>query len=394
MSQSTDERDRRWAALGQVMADHDLDALVFAANDYRGHKGALRYVSDYNLCHKYGNAVMIRDREPVLVLSGSLVSARKPPSGWVSDYRFPQTTAGGLVDVLKEADRLTKVGVVGLGQVLKVNEYLALTEAFPQCEFVDFTKEFESVRAVKSRYELEGAEESAFILDQCFDRLLEVVRPGITEREIAAEMHRVGHLLGGEDPIFLSMHTDETNEHSQSTFDSPRDRVLAPHDVHTFSFEMIGPRGYWTEFSRMVTFASPDEVSSRMAAAVRAGIDGGAAAMSAGSLPGDIQRKVLDGVESHGASTSYWSGHSLGLDVIEDPMIGLDVVEDPNQSAASTIEESMVITLHPMVQDQEGRGSGYMSDTFIVEAGGSRKLSAHPTGLHLVSRGGVSIHEQ
>ncbi|WP_340538838.1 M24 family metallopeptidase [Nocardioides sp. GXZ039] len=393
MSQSHDERDRRWAALDKTMAEHDLDALVFAANDYRGHKGSLRYVADYNLCHKYGNAVLLRGREPSLVLSGSLVSARKPASGWVSDYRFPQTTAAGLVEALKESDRLEKVGIIGMGQVLKVNEYLALTEAFPGCAFVDFTKEFEKVRAVKSPYELAGAEESAYILDQCFHRLLEIARVGITEREIAAEMHRVGHLHGGEDPIFLSMHTDAQNEHSQSTFDSPRDRVLGTHDVHTFSFEMIGPRGYWTELARMVTFAVPDDVTTRMARSVADGIGDGAGAMVPGATPGDIQRTVLAGVERHGASTSYWSGHSLGLDVIEDPMIGLDVVEDPEQSGDNVIEEGMVVTLHPMVQDDGGRGSGYMSDTFIVESSGSRKLSEHPTGLHRIARGEVSIHD-
>ena len=101
------------------------------------------------------------------------------------------------------------------------------------------------------------------------------------------------------------MHTDEQNEHSRSTFDSPRDRVLTPHDVHTFSFEMIGPRGYWTELSRMVTFSRPDELTMRMAQAVTHGIQGGARTMAAGVTPGEIQRSVLDGVESHGARTSY-----------------------------------------------------------------------------------------
>lgn len=393
MSQSIDERDRRWSLLAEAMSEHDLDAIVFAANDYRGHKGSLRYVADYNLCHKHGNAVMLRDREPVLVLAGSLVSARKPTSGWVSDYRFPQTTGAGLVEALKESSRLERVGVIGLGSVLKVNDHLAMTEAFPQCEFLDFTKQFERIRAVKSPWEIVGAEESAHILDQCFSRLLEIARPGITEREVVAEMHRSGHLVGGEDPIFLSMHTDETNPHSISTFDSPRDRALEPHDVMTISFEMIGPRGYWTELARMVTFAPPQEATLRMARAVADGIGGGAAAMIPGALPGEIQRAVLDGVERHGATSSYWSGHSLGLDVIEDPMIGLDVVEDPNQSQASAIEAGMIITLHPMVQDTAAVASGYMSDTFVVEDAGSRRLSEHPTALHRVSLGGVIVHD-
>ena len=35
-------------------------------------------------------------------------------------------------------------------------------------------------------------------------------------------------------------------------FGIPADRILRPGDVHTFSFELIGPLGYWMELARMV----------------------------------------------------------------------------------------------------------------------------------------------
>lgn len=392
-AQASAERDRRWALLDKAMANHGLDALIFAANDYRGHKGSLRYVADYNLCHRSGNAVMFAGSEPFLVLSGNLIGARKPASAWISEYRFPGTIAEGLVDAFKCRPRFHRVGIIGGNQVMKVGEYLALCESYPGVDFVDFSAEFERIRAVKSDYEIVGAQESAYILDQCFARLLEIARPGMTEREIAAEMYRIGHLLGGEDPLFLSMHTDLDNVHSHSTFDTPRDRVLAPHDVHTFSFEIVGPRGYWTELSRMVTFARPDELTERMGRAVTHGIRGGAKVMRGGVAPGDIQRRVLDEVHREGAKSSYWSGHSLGLDVLEQPMIGLDVVEDGEQSIQDTIEANMVITLHPMVTDQQDLASGYMADTFVVGPNGSQKLSEHPTGLYRVARGETSVDE-
>lgn len=53
MSGSLAERDRRWARLQSAMADEGLDVLVVAGADYRGHKGTLRYVADYNLAHRY-----------------------------------------------------------------------------------------------------------------------------------------------------------------------------------------------------------------------------------------------------------------------------------------------------------------------------------------------------
>jgi len=372
------------------MEEHGMDALIFAANDYRGHKGALRWIADVNLAHRSGNAVKFRGEEPTVVLSGSLSGQRRPASAWVNDYRFPGTIGQGLIDVLAERPT-SRVGVVGLGQVMKVDEYLALRTGHPDVEFIDWSDEFEVLRAVKSPLELRGAEESAYILDQCFARLLEIARPGITEREIAAEMHRVGHLLGGEDPLFLTMHTDYVDDAPHPTFGAPRDRVLRPHSVLAFSYEIVGPLGYWTELSRMVTFAPPSADDERIARAVTRGIRAGASRLKVGVRPSEVQHEVLAAVEAEGGKTSYWSGHSLGLDVLESPWVGLDVVEDGDQSVEMPIGDGFVMTLHPMVTD--GHSTGYMADTFIVSDDGARKLSKHATGLYRLSNGEVDVDE-
>jgi Xaa-Pro aminopeptidase len=393
MSQSLAERDRRWELLNESMRNTGVDALIFAANDYRGHKGSLRYVADYNLFHRSGNAVMFAGEEPSLILSGNLAGARRPKSAWVSEYRFPGTISQGLIDAFEGRSNVDRVGIVGMGQVMKVDEYLALSHAYPQIEFSDYSAEFERIRSVKSPAEIVGAEESAFILDECFTRLLEIVRPGVTEREIAAEMHKVGHRLGGEDPLFLTMYSETQDDKVSASFAPARDRELAPHDIFTFSFEIVGPKGYWTELSRMVTFAPPRDDDARMAQASANGIAAGARQMKEGALPGDVQRAVLDAIERHGATSSYWSGHSLGLDVLEQPWIGLDVVEDGEGAEEIPLQVGNVLTLHPMVLDQTAKVSGYMADTFIVEEAGSRKLSEHPTGLYRLTKGEVQISE-
>jgi Xaa-Pro aminopeptidase len=375
------------------MQENGIDALIFAANDYRGHKGALRYVADYNLPHRSGNAIMFKDEEPVVVLSGNLSGARKPDSGWISDYRCPGTIAAGLVDALKRRKKFSRVGIVGLGQIMKVDEYLALTTAYPQVEFIDYSAQFELIRAVKSAAEIQGAQESAYILDQCFSRLLEIARPGATEREIGAEMHKVGHRLGGEDPLFLTMYAETDGDQTNATFGPPRDRVLTAHDVHTFSFEIVGPRGYWTELSRMVTFAPPSDDAERMARAVTKGLAAAAREMRPGVSPSKVQRAVLEAIETEGATSSYWSGHALGLDVLEHPWIGLDVVEDGAQSEDTVLQSGYVLAVHPMVRDVSAQATGYMADSFVIDESGSRKLSEHPTGLYRISKGEVNVNE-
>lgn len=388
------ERDRRWAALDRLIAEQGWDALILGGNDYRGHKGSLRWVGDYNLHHRSGHAVKIPGRAPTLVISGNMEGARRAEADWIEDYRFPASIGQGLVDVLRETPKIERVGVAGLGQILKVDEYLALIEAFPGTEFVDATHDFDRVRQAKSAEEIRGSEESAYILDQAFSRLLQIARPGITEREIGAEMYREIYRLGGEDPLFLTMHHDVFQDGKQySSFGPPRNRVLRPHDVHTFSFEIIGPSGYWTELSRPVTFAPPSEAQRRLVRAVFAGMSAAQQALLPGVTPSDVQRAVIAAVEAHGATSTYWSGHSIGIDVLEYPWIGLDVVEDDTNTGEETIGENNVITIHPMLIDEEHGVSGYASDVYVVEAGGARKLSEHPSGFFRITKGEAHVIE-
>ncbi|MFZ2173499.1 MAG: Xaa-Pro peptidase family protein [Rhodococcus sp. (in: high G+C Gram-positive bacteria)] len=379
------ERDRRWALLHASMSAHDYDALLFAAADYRGHKGSLRYLADYNLSHRYGYAVLHPGAAPTLVLPKNLEGGRRPRTGWIDDYVYAERLSEALVKTLSREGAPARIGVVGMGQVMKVEDYLHLTEAMPGTTFVDASAMFEQVRAVKSAAEIRGTEESAYIADRCFERLLEIARPGMTERAVAAEMYRVAYAHGGEDPLFLTMYADAEPTGPCPTFGAPGSRELTAHDVFTFSFELVGPAGYWMELSRMVTFAPPSPEVRQIADAVQAGMIAGSTALRPGTAMNDVQRSVIAAVEEHGVTSSYWSGHGLGLDVLEEPWVGLEMVQDNEKSAAvSTTTEGMVIAMHPMLWDAGSGAMGYMADTCVVEAGATRTLSKFPTELYRV----------
>ncbi|MDX6742770.1 M24 family metallopeptidase [Actinocorallia sp. A-T 12471] len=379
------ERDRRWSALHREMERAGYDALLFAGADYRGHKGSLRYLADYNLAHRYGYAVLFAGEAPVLVLPQNLSSGRRPHTGWVSDYRYPYNLGEGLVEVLGSRGKTPRVGVVGLGQVMKVEDYLALTQGLPGARIEDAQALFDRVRAIKSPAEQRAVRESAYILDRCFDRLLEIARPGLTERAIAAEMYQIAAALGGEDPLFLTMYVDSEPAGPVPTFGAPRERELRVNDVLTFSYELVGPAGYWVEFSRMITFAEPSEPVARIARAVGAGMEAARAALRPGTSMGDVQRELIAAVEAEGAKSSYWSGHGMGLDVLEEPWVGLDVVQDSGSAGAVTeTADGLVLAVHPTLWEEESQVMGYMSDSYVVADGSCRALSRHPVQLYRV----------
>lgn len=377
------ERDLRWRRLHDAMAAEGYDALLFAAADYRGHKGSLRYLSDYNLCHRYGYAVMFAGEEPIVVLPQNLEADRRPAGGWVFDYRFPYNLGAGLADILRSKGEALRVGIVGLGQIMKVEDYLAVTQGLPRSTFADASALFDRVRAVKSPAETRAVREGAYILDRCFDRLLDIATPGMTEQQVAAEMFRVGAELGGQDPLFLTMYAEERDGVTRATFGQPQDRVLGVNDVFTFSYEIVGPSGYWVELSRMVTFGEPAASVDHIGRAVALGMDAAATALRPGTGFDVVQQAVIDAVESQGARSEYWSGHGLGLDVLEEPWVGLDVVQDGSKAGAVTaVEPGMVLAIHPTLWDEDTRAMGYMANTYVIDDDGAQALSRHPVAVH------------
>jgi Xaa-Pro aminopeptidase len=383
MTLSAAERSRRVEALQAIIRDLDLDVLLLAGADYRGHKGSLRWSADYNLAHRHGYVVVPPDGEPELLLPQNLGMGKK--GGWDVPTRFARDLRAGISQRLRELGELRRIGVVGLAQVMKVEDYLALVTAFPGAELVDAQDAFERARARKSPEEHEGLRESAAITDACFDRLLEVIGQGISEREIGAAMAERCCALGGEDPLFLSMHAVPAGDGKVTgTFGPPGERVLTRGDQHIFSFELVGPLGYWVELARMVVIGEPDGLQLQLTEAVKAGLEAGRAEMRPGKRPDEVQRAILDAIEAHGARSTYWSGHGLGQDVIEEPWLGLEVVQDRDVASEWTLEEGMALSNHPYVVDLEERAIGYMADSHIVREDGGEVLSRHPLDLYVV----------
>jgi Xaa-Pro aminopeptidase len=380
---SPGEQRRRQELLQNLLAQENLDALVIAGNDYRGHKGTLRWVADYNLGHRHGFAFVAPGRDPELILPQNLALG-SAAQGWTTPVRYARRAAQGVADAISELPRRERVGIVGRDEIMRVADFELLTQSHPHTDFADATHAFEILRAHKSPEELAGVRESTYIAERCFERLLEIARPGLTERAIAAEMYRTMFLLGGEDPLFLSMSAVlQADGTAPPRWNAPRDRVLCVGDQFVFSFELIGPMGYWMEFARAVVFGTPNSQQERLNRACAEGMLAAAEQMIPGAAPEAVQQGMLEAVERHGARSTYWSGHGLGQDVLEEPWIGHEVV-DTESAGGWELAENMVLAMHPLVTDPRDGGIAYMANSYVVTAGGGEPVSRIPLDIHIL----------
>ena len=197
-------------------------------------------------------------------------------------------------------------------------------------------------------------------------------------------MYERCYALGGEDPLFLSMYPERRDGRLEGRFGPPVDRVLERGDQLVFSFELVGRMGYWMEFARMVVFGEPTDLQQRMNDAVTAGLAAGAEQMRPGKRPDEVQAAITSAVAAHGADCSYWSGHGIGQDVIEEPWLGLEMVQDRSLPSTWELADGMVLANHPYAVDRGGQAVGYMADTFLVTPDGGQALSHKPLTLYVV----------
>jgi Xaa-Pro aminopeptidase len=77
-----------------------------------------------------------------------------------------------------------------------------------------------------------------------------------------------------------------------------------------------------------------------------------------------------------GLNLGVWSGHGIGLDVIEPPAI----VSDDD----TVLEEGMVISVHPHVLNKDKTNGGHIGDAYVVRKGGGEPLSRMKHELHII----------
>jgi ectoine hydrolase len=159
------------APLGVVMSRHD-EKLVFL--DYERHETLVRRTAllDDAVFYRY---------ETALDTIADAFRDRGWHQGSIGIEWWTQTPGGPLVR--QTADRLAALGA----------------------KIVDGDWIVDRVRAVKSPAEVECVRRAAEIVDAAFDDLLETVRPGLTELQIAARLDSVMADHGGESAAIRTM---------------------------------------------------------------------------------------------------------------------------------------------------------------------------------------------
>ena len=174
------------------------------------------------------------------------------------------------------------------------------------------------LRPQKSEEELESLIAAQRIAEKALDEVLGLIRPGLTEQEVAAELVYRMYKYGGEansfDPIVV------TGAKSSMPHGVPGDVVIREGDFVTMDFGTM-KNGYCSDMTRTVAVGHASEEMRKVYDTVLAAQLAGIEAAKPGATGRQIDaaaRKVIEDA-GYGPYFGHSFGHSLGLEIHEAP---------------------------------------------------------------------------
>ena len=271
----------------------------------------------------------------------------------------------GYAVLLEEAIRRHRLHRLGYEDAtMTVADFETYRKAL-SCEMIPATRLLLELRRVKDEEELQNIVSAQRIAERALEEILNEIRPGVTEREIAARIHYLILHYGAEnksfDPIVL------TGANGSLPHGVPTDTKIKNGDFVTMDFGCIY-NGYCSDMTRTVAVGFATEemqlVYNTVLSAQKAGIAAARAGVTGREIDGAARRVIA------AAGFGDHFGHSFGHGV------GVEVHEAPNAGPGSEqrFPSNTVISAEPGIY-LPGKMGVRIEDILILREGGCRDVT-------------------
>ena len=257
------------------------------------------------------------------------------------------------------------------GNTLSFDQFQQLKKMFLKTKFLPKAETIEKIAAIKDEAEIANIKRAVGITDRVFSEILSLVKPGVTELDLAAEISYRQRKHGAEADAF------ETIVASGERGALPHGRATTKKIKHgefvTLDFGCIY-NGYHSDLTRTIAVGKPKPEGKKIYTIV---LDAQQKAIDA-AMNG-VTGKDLDAIaRSHIRKNGYdkYFRHSLGHG------LGLQIHEPPRISVLSTavLETGNVITIEPGIY-VPGFGGVRIEDDVVIRNGNCEVLNRSPKEL-------------
>ena len=363
----------RQSRLAQALQAANLEAMVLNAGP------SLTYLTGlhFHLSERPVVGLFTPDLSPVIILpeleSGKL--SNLPYS--VQSFAYGEDP-GTWQTVFQEGIQAAQCagGQVGIEpRWMRVLEMGFLEGAGSSIKFLPGEAYMAELRMQKDEAELANMQTAVNIAQNALEAILPEIKPGMTERELAAEI-TVGLLREGSESQIPFAPIVASGPNSANPHAFPSDRQLEKGDLLIIDWGAnIG--GYFSDLTRTFAIGEPQPEIKRIAQIVLEANEAARRIAGPGIAAEDVDHAARQVIEDggYGEFFIHRTGHGLGMEVHEEPYI--------RAGNAFPLTPGMTFTIEPGIY-LPGRGGVRIEDDVVITEHGLRSLSDMPRELRLI----------
>ena len=273
------------------------------------------------------------------------------------------------------AERCDADAALGCDKNLPARFLIPMMEREIAAGFVLASDAVDDARAIKDDGERQLMRAASAANDAAMGRFRELVREGVTEAEVAAQLEHIYRELGASGHSFspiVSFGANAADPHHE-----PDGTALKRGDVVLFD---VGCRKdeYCSDMTRTFFFDEPDEEQRRVYEVVRRANEAGKAAVRPGARFCDIDAAARTVIEDagYGPYFTHRLGHQIGLDVHEPG--------DVSSANEAQVRPGMCFSIEPGIY-LPGRFGVRIEDLVIATEDGCEVLNDYPRELETLA---------
>jgi len=376
---SSSEMERRWAAVRAAMGAEGIDVLLMQNNnDHMG--GYTKYFTDVPATNGYPNTIIFpRDDHMTKINQGPFDFDREiDPAGsdginrgvkramTTPSYASAPFTRHYDPELACKALEPYKHGTIGLVGTYQMSSAMVdhVKEKFSNATYIEVSEIIDRIKVIKSEEEIEFIKETAAQQDTAMQAVIDQIKPGMKDSDVAAVALYEGHKLGSEQGIYLC----QSYTYGEPAAIGPRhnqNRVIREGDIFNMLVENNGAGGFFTEIGRTIVVSEApkgalqelEEELNFTLEAQRLTLD----MLKPGTPCADIWNTFNKFMRDNGRQeeTRLYC-HGQGYDLVERPLVRHD---EP-----MTIQRNMNIVCHP--GHMTSNISSWICDNYIVGGNG------------------------
>ena len=241
----------------------------------------------------------------------------------------------------------------------KYKEYM---HKFRINSFVEATKIIESLRMIKDNEEIEYIKKACKITDDCFNMIIQYIKPGMTEIQVARKIQDFYRDFAEGESFETIVASGENTSKPHAI---PTNRKIEKQDIVLIDMG-CKVKGYCSDMTRTIFIGEPTEEQLKIYNLVLKNQKQVLDDIQEGKNIKNLSRRLENDFAEYGYDMIHSLGHGVGLEIHEKPFV--------NSKNDNSLKENMVITDEPGIY-LPGNFGIRIEDTVLVKKQGHQALT-------------------